>query len=94
MFIAQPVCLIMEFVPGGSLTKLLEQMKLSEKLKGNILLDIAKGLLFLHNNNIYHRDLKPDNVLVRHIPSAEFLIMFRSWHHLKEPIKMSNLPIL
>jgi serine/threonine protein kinase len=54
----------MEYVPGGSLTKLLEKTQLSEKLKGNILLDIAKGLLFLHNNNIYHRDLKPDNVLV------------------------------
>jgi len=53
----------MEFIPGGPLTALL-QKSLNDKLKCKIILDISRGMNFLHKNNIFHRDLKPDNVLV------------------------------
>ena len=34
------------------------------KFRTKLALDVAKGMNFLHTNNIYHRDLKPDNMLV------------------------------
>ena len=59
----QPLCIIMEYVKEGSLKRLLKK-SLDYSFKLKIALDIAKGLAFLHNNNIAHRDIKPDNVLV------------------------------
>lgn len=59
----QPICIIMEYIKEGSLTELLKK-PISFKLKLKILLDIARGMAFLHSSNIYHQDLKPDNVLV------------------------------
>jgi serine/threonine protein kinase len=60
----QPVCLIMEYIEKGSLGNLLEKANLTLKLKTKIIWDIARGMQYLHVNHIYHRDLKPDNVLV------------------------------
>eukprot|EP01117_Protostelium_nocturnum_P018207 TRINITY_DN7570_c0_g2_i1.p1 TRINITY_DN7570_c0_g2~~TRINITY_DN7570_c0_g2_i1.p1 ORF type:complete len:742 (-),score=228.85 TRINITY_DN7570_c0_g2_i1:77-2302(-) len=60
----QPICLLMEYCKEGSLSKLLKSKRISDRLKVKILLDIAKGMNFLHYNHFYHRDLKPDNVLV------------------------------
>jgi serine/threonine protein kinase len=54
----------MEFAREGSLAKLLKTKKITDRLKTKILLDIATGMNFLHHNHFYHRDLKPDNVLV------------------------------
>ncbi|PRP80852.1 coiled-coil domain-containing protein [Planoprotostelium fungivorum] len=61
---AVPICLLMEYCREGSLTKLLKSKRISERLKVKIMMDIAAGMSFLHKNRIYHRDLKPDNVLV------------------------------
>ena len=58
MFIA------MEFVEGDSLDKKIEPgpLKLEEAL--DIAGQIAKGLEAAHKKNIYHRDIKPQNVMV------------------------------
>ena len=58
MFIA------MEFVEGESLDKKIEPgpLKLEEAL--DIAGQIAKGLEAAHNKKIYHRDIKPQNVMV------------------------------
>jgi len=59
----QPLCIIMEYVKGGSLTDLVKK-DISERFKCKLALDVAKGMAFLHSHNIYHRDIKPDNMLV------------------------------
>jgi len=38
--------------------------KLDNKFRCKLALDAAKGMSFMHSNNIFHRDLKPDNILV------------------------------
>jgi serine/threonine protein kinase len=59
-------CLVTEFMEMGSLQGLIENRmnELSLLLKLKIALDAAKGMDFLHQSNILHRDLKPDNLLI------------------------------
>ncbi|KAI3854154.1 hypothetical protein MKX03_033606 [Papaver bracteatum] len=60
-------CIIMEYLAGGSLKKYLHQQEphsvpLDLVLKFS--LDIARGMHYLHNQGILHRDLKSENLLL------------------------------
>ncbi|CAH8466325.1 unnamed protein product [Dicrocoelium dendriticum] len=56
---------LMELVPGGSLTSLLKKHEaLQEKTVSNYSMQILKGLNYLHRNRIIHRDIKADNILI------------------------------
>jgi len=59
--------IVMEYVPYGSLAKLMEKRRFTVRYKARMALDIARGMNYLHKNRIIHRDLKPDNVLVASI---------------------------
>ncbi len=56
--------LVMEWMPGGSLQKLLEQGSLPERQAATLARDLALALCETHALAIVHRDLKPDNVLL------------------------------
>jgi|694.fasta_scaffold02929_24 serine/threonine protein kinase len=57
--------IVMEFMPGGTLTNLLRNQKdLTWIYLYEIAKSIAEGLAFLHANDIVHCDFKPDNVLL------------------------------
>ena len=61
--------IIMEFCEGFDLKKFIlshkNQNKLIEENKiYSIILDICKGLKEIHNKNLIHRDLKPDNLFL------------------------------
>jgi serine/threonine protein kinase/predicted ATPase/DNA-binding SARP family transcriptional activator/alpha-beta hydrolase superfamily lysophospholipase len=58
-------CIVMEYVPGGTLRNLLERERpLSYERSLAITLELADALSRAHHLNIIHRDLKPDNVLL------------------------------
>jgi serine/threonine protein kinase len=60
------VKIFMELVGGGSLaamTRSLEE-RMNEVLAARLLLQVVKGLAFMHGKGIIHRDLKCDNVLI------------------------------
>ncbi len=59
--------LVVEFVRGGSLCKILmdPNIELSWGSRIRMAVDIAVALLYLHNKNCIHRDLKSENILVR-----------------------------
>ncbi|XP_031284694.1 serine/threonine-protein kinase STY46-like isoform X2 [Pistacia vera] len=60
------LCIVTEYMPGGSLYDYLHKnhnvLKLSQLLRFAI--DVCKGMEYLHQNNIIHRDLKTANLLM------------------------------
>ncbi|KAF2262067.1 Pkinase-domain-containing protein [Lojkania enalia] len=56
---------VMEFMEGGALTDIIDNNpSISEDQIATICLETCKGLEHLHNQNIIHRDIKSDNVLL------------------------------
>jgi serine/threonine protein kinase len=57
----------MEFVEGSSLTEIIEanigNNELNEAIIAFITSKVLDGLIYLHNNQIIHRDIKSDNIL-------------------------------
>jgi len=51
------------FIDGGTLAKLLYEEKMTFDIVGRIVYEILEGVAYLHQNNICHRDLKPNNIL-------------------------------
>ena len=54
------LCIVMEFIEGGSLYRVLHVQKrqLEPEAVTSLLRDIAKGLSYLHGQGVLHRDLK------------------------------------
>jgi len=61
---SQNLCIVTEFLEGGSVGDLLKKEKLTAKKIISIAKQTAFGLNYLHLSNIIHRDLKPDNLLL------------------------------
>lgn len=57
--------LVMPYVPGGPLSGRLKTSRLSLQEAGDILRQISSALDFAHQNGIVHRDVKPQNILMR-----------------------------
>ncbi|ELP92495.1 protein serine/threonine kinase, putative [Entamoeba invadens IP1] len=67
MFITNKVCMVTELAQYGSLQDLIKHKTSEEvdmKMRVKILLNAANGFSYLHSNDILHRDIKPDNILV------------------------------
>jgi serine/threonine protein kinase len=71
------LCLVTQYIRGGDLSKGLTDpsKKLDLKLQTEFALAIAAGMIYLHKNNIIHRDLKVNSksserapLLTLHIP--------------------------
>ncbi|KAI9602210.1 hypothetical protein KEM48_000779 [Puccinia striiformis f. sp. tritici PST-130] len=59
------VYIFQEFCEGGTLAALLENGKVEEELICQMYAhQLLEGLNYLHSNNVVHRDIKPDNILL------------------------------
>ncbi|WCJ44301.1 ACT-like protein tyrosine kinase family protein [Euphorbia peplus] len=60
------VCIVTEFMCGGSMFDFLHKQKQTFNLQSllRVAIDVSKGMNYLHENNIIHRDLKAANLLI------------------------------
>ncbi|XP_017243502.1 serine/threonine-protein kinase STY46-like [Daucus carota subsp. sativus] len=60
------LCIVTEFMSGGSVYDFLHKQKGFFKLPAilKVAIDVSKGMNYLHQNNIVHRDLKAANLLM------------------------------
>jgi serine/threonine protein kinase len=69
--------LVQEYIEGQTLTQKLQQQGLmSESSVKSILIDILPILSYVHSKYIVHRDIKPDNIMVRNSDGKAILIDF------------------
>ena len=57
--------LVMEYVDGITLSKLIKEKKLNNKLIINIMIQLCEVISFFHEVGISHRDLKPQNIIIK-----------------------------
>ncbi|KAI5647769.1 hypothetical protein M9H77_33774 [Catharanthus roseus] len=60
------LCIVTEFMSGGSVYDFLHKQRGAFKLPSllKVAIDVSKGMNYLHQNNIIHRDLKAANLLM------------------------------
>ena len=56
--------IVMEYIDGPSLRRLITEKPPTPNLAMSIALDICRGLIAAHERNIIHRDIKPQNILL------------------------------
>ena len=64
-------CMVLEYLPGGALDKYLRHHELTLPHREQLVLQIAQGLYYLHDNSLLHRDLKGSSILVDELGRAK-----------------------
>ncbi|HEY9705911.1 MAG TPA: serine/threonine-protein kinase [Allocoleopsis sp.] len=83
--------LIQDLIIGQDLSKeILPNRKLSESYVIKFLQDVLNVLSFVHNNNVIHRDIKPQNIIRRQSDGKLFLIDFGAVKQVKQQTMLKS----
>lgn len=55
---------VMEYIEGIDLSTAAKVRELPHRTKIDIIIQVLKALSYAHQNNVIHRDIKPDNILI------------------------------
>ncbi|GAB4550808.1 MAG: hypothetical protein Tsb0014_45260 [Pleurocapsa sp.] len=70
-------CMVMEYVEGEDLARYLERNgQFEESQAVEIITKVGKALSFVHEQDLLHRDIKPDNILLKSSDFSPVLIDF------------------
>ena len=73
----QEFYLVQEFVEGLTLREIAQHgVPLGERIVGELLIALLDVLAYVHEQNVIHRDIKPDNVILRRRDNKPVLIDF------------------
>ena len=62
--------IVMEYLPGGTLKQLIGSKDMEPERAWSVLREMAEALAEVHKMGIIHRDIKPDNILLRNDGTA------------------------
>jgi serine/threonine protein kinase len=79
---------IREYIEGDSVRNLLRKRKPSIEESIKIILDVLEGIQFLHENNIIHRDINSDTIIVT--PEGRAKIMFLGLTRVEDASSVSS----
>jgi len=58
------MAIVMEYIDGVTLRAVLKRGKLPRDIACALIYEIAKAMSFVHRENVLHRDIKPDNIMI------------------------------
>ena len=91
------IYIVTEYIDGGTLFEFLEEkgFKVEQDVAKKIVQDVAKGLSFLHENGIIHRDLKLENIMLKREGKTSFraIIIDYGLSCFLGPEQVSNDPV-
>ena len=56
--------IVLEFVAGGELYEFVAHRRFSPSICKRFFMQILHGVHYMHDNNVCHRDFKPENILL------------------------------
>jgi len=57
-------CIVMEWIDGCSLEKLISEGGVSRSLAKKIICELCDAIEYMHHKQVIHKDLKPENILI------------------------------